>query len=88
MPSRFLREIPADLKQAVRIGGAITSAASEPVETESGDYRLGQQVMHPKFGEGVVVNCEGRGASARVQVNFARAGSKWLVAAYAKLQAV
>ena len=89
MPSRFLREIPSELTQDVRMGGS-TSASSAPAlaGTASGEYRLGQQVTHPKFGEGVVVNCEGRGASARVQVNFAQEGSKWLVAAYAKLEAV
>ncbi len=88
LPSRFLREIPAELAQGVRIGGSFTRAASEPAGTETGEYRLGQQVTHPKFGEGVVVNCEGRGGSARVQVNFVHQGSKWLVAAYAKLEPV
>ena len=40
------------------------------------------------FGEGVVLNFEGRGASARVEVNFDGEGSKWLVLQYAKLQAL
>ncbi len=47
---------------------------------------LGQRVMHGKFGEGVVLNYEGQGGNARVQVNFRDAGSKWLVVAYANLQ--
>ena len=90
LPSRFLREIPAELTQGVRIGGSFNRPVSEPAETgaETGEYRLGQHVTHPKFGEGVVVNCEGRGGSARVQVNFVHQGSKWLVAAYAKLEPV
>ncbi|MEO5573374.1 MAG: DNA helicase II [Gammaproteobacteria bacterium] len=49
---------------------------------------LGQQVMHAKFGEGVVLNYEGKGDQARVQVNFRRAGSKWLMVTYANLQTV
>ena len=47
---------------------------------------LGSQVRHAKFGEGVVLNYEGQGEHARVQVNFTAAGNKWLVAAYANLQ--
>ena len=48
---------------------------------------LGQQVYHQIFGEGVVLNFEGRGASARVEVNFDTEGSsKWLVLQYANLQ--
>jgi DNA helicase-2/ATP-dependent DNA helicase PcrA len=50
--------------------------------------RLGQQVRHQKFGDGVVTNCEGQGSHARVQVNFSSAGSKWLVLAYANLENV
>ena len=46
---------------------------------------VGQQVLHGKFGSGVVIDQEGRGKQARVQVNFEEAGSKWLVLAYANL---
>jgi DNA helicase II / ATP-dependent DNA helicase PcrA len=48
--------------------------------------RLGQRVRHSRFGEGIVLNCEGSGAHARIQVNFENAGPKWLVVAYAKLE--
>jgi DNA helicase II / ATP-dependent DNA helicase PcrA len=47
--------------------------------------KLGQRVRHASFGEGVVTNAEGSGAHARVEVNFERAGAKWLVLAYANL---
>jgi DNA helicase-2/ATP-dependent DNA helicase PcrA len=48
--------------------------------------RLGQHVRHRKFGEGVVMNYEGQGSNARVQVNFTQAGTKWLVVSYANLE--
>ena len=48
-------------------------------------WRVGQSVVHPKFGSGVIVSAEGRGAEARVQVNFRDAGLKWLMLEYAKL---
>jgi DNA helicase-2/ATP-dependent DNA helicase PcrA len=50
--------------------------------------KLGQRVMHSKFGEGMVINYEGEGKQARIQVNFDDVGSKWLMMAYANLQPV
>jgi DNA helicase-2/ATP-dependent DNA helicase PcrA len=50
------------------------------------DYRLGQRVQHARFGEGVILQSEGEGTQARVQVNFSEAGVKWLMLAYANLQ--
>jgi DNA helicase-2/ATP-dependent DNA helicase PcrA len=48
-------------------------------------WRIGQSVVHAKFGSGVIVNAEGRGADARVQVKFRDAGLKWLMLEYANL---
>ena len=97
-PSRFLRELPAERVEEVRVRGTVrrpgTRFRSEPRSgaasrhDESGALRLGQRVEHPKFGEGVVLTCEGQGAHARVQVNFERTGSKWLVVAFANLAPV
>ncbi|SOD40765.1 UvrD-helicase domain-containing protein [Nitrosovibrio sp. Nv4] len=54
-------------------------------DSAAGQWRVGQNVLHAKFGAGVIVNCEGRGADARVEVKFGRAGTKWLLLEYAKL---
>jgi DNA helicase-2/ATP-dependent DNA helicase PcrA len=87
LPSRFLKEIPPDLVRQVRAGTTVARPAGLPrVTPEPGPFRLGQQVVHPRFGEGTVVNYEGNGPQARVQVNFSRQGSKWLVLAYARLE--
>ncbi len=51
-------------------------------------WRIGQRVFHQKFGEGVVTDTEGSGNEGRVQINFKRAGSKWLSLEYAKLEAI
>jgi DNA helicase-2/ATP-dependent DNA helicase PcrA len=48
-------------------------------------WRVGQSVIHPSFGAGVIVSAEGRGPDARVQVNFRTSGLKWLMLEYAKL---
>ncbi len=94
-PSRFLREIPKTLLQEVRLQSSVTrplslhrNAVPDSVEGTriSAGINLGQRVYHEIFGEGVVLNFEGRGAAARVQVNFADEGSKWLVLQYANLQ--
>ncbi|MBK1647638.1 DNA helicase II [Rhabdochromatium marinum] len=89
MPSRFLRELPAELVEDVRAHRrgkrAGLGRASAPMAA-AGGFRLGDQVVHPKFGRGVVLNSEGTGSSARIQVNFEAVGSKWLVLAYARLE--
>ncbi|MGK4343113.1 DNA helicase II [Ectopseudomonas oleovorans] len=95
--SRFVREIPAPLIQEVRLSNSV----SRPVSTSSmgggslfagsaipqTPFNLGQRVRHSLFGEGTILNFEGSGAQARVQVNFENEGSKWLMLAYAKLEA-
>ncbi|MFK8047280.1 MAG: DNA helicase II [Halioglobus sp.] len=87
-PSRFIREIPADLLREVRLHTAISRPVSSVTHVEVPDtgMSLGQRVYHQIFGEGVVLNFEGRGGNARVEVNFDIEGSKWLVVQYAKLQ--
>ena len=65
-----------------------SSVASSMSDAAPTGLKLGQRVQHAKFGDGVVLNYEGQGAQARVQVNFEGAGSKWLVVAYANLQAM
>jgi DNA helicase-2/ATP-dependent DNA helicase PcrA len=89
VPSRFLREIPAELIEEVRPAMVVSRPLyrrSAPVEPLGGGVRLGQRVRHGKFGEGIVLNSEGSGAHARVQVNFEGSGTKWLVVAYANLE--
>ena len=87
--SRFLREIPTEVTEEIRVGANITqpSAMGSPASNSADTgLSLGQQVQHPTFGSGVILNTEGQGKSARVQVNFAEAGTKWLVVAYANLR--
>jgi DNA helicase-2/ATP-dependent DNA helicase PcrA len=89
-PSRFMREIPPELVNEIRLQTRISrpvSALSSAPAADTG-LSLGQRVYHQMFGEGVVLNFEGRGSNARVEVNFDAEGSKWLVVQYAKLQAL
>lgn len=89
-PSRFIDEIPGELLNDIRLGGSVTESLFKQRETSTanseGGLTLGQRVSHAKFGEGVVLNLEGSGGHMRIQVNFERAGCKWLVASYANLQ--
>ena len=91
-PSRFLLELPQDLLQEVRVGGSIERGGygntSASLTSDDGALRMGQRVAHGKFGEGVVMQCEGSGDRARVQVNFAGVGAKWLMLGYANLEAL
>ncbi|MCX2830747.1 DNA helicase II [Microbulbifer thermotolerans] len=98
-PSRFIGEIPAELVHEVRLKTEISRPLFQPDYGKVGKLSdpppdfddlpplaLGGRVEHPKFGEGTVIQFEGSGPRARVQVNFDDAGSKWLVVAMAKLQ--
>ena len=94
VPSNFLDEIPENLLLKLNKRSApaptVTPAfgggySAEPV---AGGLRIGQAVEHAKFGLGVIVSTEGRGADARVQVNFGGSGMKWLALEYAKLTPV
>ena len=90
-PSRFLREIPADTIQEVRmreqVSRPVTAVGSLSGQIRhNNSFKLGQQVEHAKFGEGVVLQVEGEGAQERVQINFREVGIKWLMLAYAKLE--
>lgn len=93
-PSRFLREIPPETLQEIRMRANISrpvagsNVGKSSLGQKSGKYRLGQSVRHEKFGEGVVLQTEGDGEQERVQINFRNAGIKWLMLAYAKLDSV
>lgn len=94
IPNALMRKIgraAARPAPALYGGGRGTYTASIPVQprlqpSDSGSpWRIGQSVMHAKFGPGVIVSAEGRGVDARVQVNFRDSGLKWLMLEYAKL---
>jgi DNA helicase II / ATP-dependent DNA helicase PcrA len=95
-PSRFIREIPEELIEEIRPRVQVLRPQYTNLRSRSGaasgiapaaelGLRLGQRVHHRKFGDGVILNCEGQGAHARVEVNFENAGTKWLVLSYANL---
>ena len=89
--SRFVREIPDTCLQEVRLQSTVTqpvSRVTQNVAVPDANVSLGQRVYHQIFGEGMVVNFEGRGSHARVEVNFDTEGTKWLVLHYANLQSI
>ena len=93
-PSRFVSEIPDDYVEEVRPRVQVSRPMHSSPRQRSASMapgndigvRLGQRVHHKKFGDGVILNCEGQGAHARVEVNFETAGTKWLVLSYANLE--
>lgn len=95
-PSRFLRELPAECIEEIRLTTQVSrplvnnrfSGAASHSAFENTGFKLGQRVLHEKFGEGTVLNYEGSGPQSRIQVNFDQLGSKWLMTAYARLEAI
>lgn len=98
MASSFLRELPDNLLHWITpaiprrndFAQAFSPPRDMPVQSaaSASGWRSGQAVFHTKFGEGMIVNLEGSGADARVQVNFRKSGVKWLALEYAKLTAI
>lgn len=92
-PSRFIGELPEECVEEVRLRASISRPVNHqrmgtPVTKNDSGYSLGQRVRHEKFGEGTIVNLEGSGDHSRLQVAFQGQGIKWLVASYAKLEAL
>ena len=92
-PSRFIKEIPSELIQEIRLKNLVSRPASfsTPKKTftssgsEESGLSLGANVSHAKFGEGVILDVEGEGSRTRVQVKFSKKGTKWLMLSHAKL---
>jgi DNA helicase-2/ATP-dependent DNA helicase PcrA len=91
-PSRFLTEIPAEFLEDVRMRARVSrpeipsravhqSISYHSPQAENG-MRIGQRVRHHQFGEGTVLQYEGSGEHARIQVRFETAGTKWLIASF------
>ncbi len=95
VPSRFFQEIPETLMTRVnksfkfQVSSFKSGTDNLKLQTSNSKpdfpWKIGQSVVHAKFGAGVIVSAEGRGAEARVQVNFRDTGLKWLMLEYAKL---
>jgi len=100
-PSRFIREIPKEHLHEVRMKSEVSrpqsfqspqlrprfrSSSATGLQFGNDTWKVGQRVAHPKFGDGIILNYEGNGDQARIQVHFSSGETKWLVAAYAKLQ--
>ena len=89
-PSRFIKEIPEELIEEVRprvhVARPMSAGRFRPEEPQAPGMSLGARVRHGKFGEGVILNMEGNGPHARVQVSFERQGTKWLMLQYANLE--
>ncbi|MDP3678068.1 MAG: 3'-5' exonuclease, partial [Methylotenera sp.] len=102
IPSRFLDEIPEELlkrlnaKPVTRSGNgrdyselpAMMSKQQSSTQKNAMPWKIGQQVAHAKFGNGVVVSYEGNANDMRIQVNFGREGLKWLALEFAKLNPI
>jgi DNA helicase-2/ATP-dependent DNA helicase PcrA len=89
-PSRFIKETPEELIEEIRprvqVSRPVAVGRFRPEEPAVAGVRLGARVRHGKFGEGVILNVEGNGAHARVQVSFESQGTKWLMVQYANLE--
>jgi DNA helicase-2/ATP-dependent DNA helicase PcrA len=86
MASRFIKEIPSELIEEIRprvqVSRPVAVSRFRQEEPGINGVRLGARVRHKKFGEGVILNVEGSGAHAKVEVIFEHQGSKWMMAEF------
>jgi DNA helicase-2/ATP-dependent DNA helicase PcrA len=91
-PSRFISELPPELIEEIRprlqVSRPLFVKRSATLDETPASMRMGSRVRHMKFGDGVVLNFEGNGPHARIQVNFEEQGTKWLMLSYANLEVV
>ena len=97
LSSRFLDEIPKSFLNYIKNESTEnsyqryeknTNVSNKMIATSDSIYSIGQVVKHAKFGLGTILNYEGSGDSMRLQINFQRAGTKWLISSYANLEIV
>ena len=97
LSSRFLDEIPKSFLNYIKNESTEnsykeyeknTNLSNKIIVTSDSIYAVGQVVKHTKFGLGTILNYEGSGDSMRLQINFQKAGTKWLISSYANLEIV
>ena len=97
LSSRFLDEIPKSFLNYIKNESTEnsyqryeknTNVSNKMIATSDSIYSIGQVVKHAKFGLGTILNYEGSGDSMRLQINFQKAGTKWLISSYANLEIV
>ena len=97
LSSRFLDEIPKSFLNYIKNESTEnsyqryeknTNENNKIVANSDSIYSIGQIVKHAKFGLGTILNYEGSGDSMRLQINFQKAGTKWLISSYANLEIV
>jgi DNA helicase-2/ATP-dependent DNA helicase PcrA len=86
-PSRFIKDIPSHLIR----GRQVTKVAEAPPERQpilEAQFKTGDQVCHPKFGQGMVIESVVVGGDEEVTVAFEDQGLKCLLASFARLEKI
>ncbi|MBA4548409.1 DNA helicase PcrA [Thermoactinomyces intermedius] len=92
LPSRFLREIPAELfeeagqKKETPTPSRGIRKVSRPVPNPERNWQVGDKAVHKKWGVGTVVKVQGEGEDMELNIAFpAPVGVKKLLAKYAPI---
>ncbi|MFB0536222.1 MAG: ATP-dependent helicase [Anaerolineae bacterium] len=86
-PSRFIRDIPAHLIK----GRQVPEVAEAPLERRpvlEAQFKTGDRVRHPSFGQGMVIESVVVGDDEEVTVAFEDQGLKRLLASFARLEKI
>ena len=92
--SRFIGEIPLELKnypnkEYESFKSSYERDTVQAVEgREEAGFRLGDKVFHNKFGEGIIVQQDGKGQDTTISIAFPNAGIKKFLAVYAPIKKI
>lgn len=100
VPSRFLKEIPAELVKVSRLEHRQTSRRPlhlfpaserkmqrymENLPDENSEFKIGQSVHHQVFGDGQILSVEVSSMGTKLTIQFENSSIKKLIAEYANL---
>jgi DNA helicase-2/ATP-dependent DNA helicase PcrA len=86
-PSRFIRDIPAHLIKGRQVA-EVAEASPERRPVLEAQFKTGDRVRHPKFGQGMVIESIVVGGDEEVMVAFEHQGLKRLLASFAHLERI
>jgi DNA helicase II / ATP-dependent DNA helicase PcrA len=90
--SRFIRDIPRQCMEAIQAEGhrAVESfgerARADEMDVLAASFRVGDSVVHDKFGEGTVTALSRSRSGPEITINFPAVGEKLLLLEYAPIR--
>jgi DNA helicase-2/ATP-dependent DNA helicase PcrA len=89
-PHKYSRSTPIDArqKQSSSVTHIFGQVSNDKPQTAKVDYKVGDTVRHKSFGTGVIISAQPMGNDVLMEIAFDKAGTKKVMANFAKLEKV